>query len=122
LIPEQLSDPLQELPVAACGKLPYTGTVNVSGDHDMAVAQRLDARITLEEKELLQEAAAAKGLTLTAFVTSSAREAALKVLKEQHVIELGKRDQQAFAEALLNPEPPNERLRTLAKAPRFGSR
>src|SRR5262249_51413951 len=86
----------------------------------MALAERLDARITVEEKELLQEAAAAKGLTLTAFVTSSAREAALKVLKEQHVIELGRKDQQAFAEAMLNPEPPNERLRTLAKKPGFG--
>jgi uncharacterized protein (DUF1778 family) len=88
----------------------------------MAVAERLDARITAEEKELLQEAAAAKGLTLTAFVTSSAREAALKVLKEQHVIELGRRDQQAFAEAMLKPETPNERLRTLAKKSRFRSR
>jgi uncharacterized protein (DUF1778 family) len=88
----------------------------------MATAERLDARITAEEKELLQQAAAAKGLTLTAFVTSSAREAALKVLKEQHVIELGRRDQQAFAEAMLTPEPPNERLRTLAKKPGFGSK
>jgi uncharacterized protein (DUF1778 family) len=86
----------------------------------MALTQRLDARITAEEKELLQEAADAKGLTLTAFVTSSAREAALKVLKEQHVIELGRRDQQAFAEAMLNPAPPNARLRALAKKPGFG--
>jgi uncharacterized protein (DUF1778 family) len=88
----------------------------------MALAQRLDARVTAEEKELLQEAATAKGLTLTAFVTSSAREAAIKILREQHVIELGRKDQQAFAEAMLNPEPPNERLRTLAKKSGFGSK
>jgi uncharacterized protein (DUF1778 family) len=87
-----------------------------------ALAKRLDARITREEKELLQEAAAAKGLTLTAFVTSSAREAAIKTLKEQHVIELGRKDQQLFALAMLNPEPPNERLRTLAKGPGFRSK
>lgn len=88
----------------------------------MALAERLEARVTTEEKELLQEAAAAKGLTLTAFVTSSAREAAIKVLREQHVIELGRRDQRAFAEAMLNPEPPNESLQALARRPRFRNR
>jgi uncharacterized protein (DUF1778 family) len=89
----------------------------------MALAlERLDARITAEEKELFQEAADAKGLTLTAFVTSSAHEAALKVLKEQHIIELGRKDQQAFAQAMLEPAPPNERLRTLAKRPGFRRR
>jgi uncharacterized protein (DUF1778 family) len=88
----------------------------------MALAARLDARITVEEKELLEEAASAKGLTLTAFVTSSAREAAIKVLKEQHVIELGRKDQEAFAEAMLNPAAPNERLRALAKKPGFKHR
>ena len=88
----------------------------------MALAERLDARITREEKELLQEAADAKGLSLTAFVTSSAHEAAIKTLKERHVIELGRKDQQAFAAALLNPEAPNERLRTLAKGRGFHRR
>ena len=84
--------------------------------------ERLEARVTAEEKELLQEAAAAKGLTLTAFVTSSAREAAMKVLRKQHVIELGRKDQRAFAQAMLDPEAPNERLRTVAKRPGFRSR
>jgi uncharacterized protein (DUF1778 family) len=88
----------------------------------MALSERLEARVTADEKELLQEAAAAKGLTLTAFVTSSAREAAIKVLREQHVIELGRKDQRAFAQAMLDPDAPNERLRTLAKRPGFRNR
>ena len=88
----------------------------------MALAARLDARITVEEKELLEEAASAKGLSVTAFVTSSAHEAAIKVLREQHIIELGRKDQQAFAEAILNPAQPNERLRALAKKPGFKQR
>jgi uncharacterized protein (DUF1778 family) len=87
-----------------------------------ALAERLEARVTAEEKELLQEAATAKGLTLTAFVTSSAREAAMKVLRERHVIELGRKDQRAFVEAMLNPEAPNKRLRTVAKRPGFRRR
>jgi uncharacterized protein (DUF1778 family) len=88
----------------------------------MALRERLEARVTADEKELLQEAAAAKGLTLTAFVTSSAREAAIKVLREQHVIDLGRKDQRAFAQAMLDPDAPNKRLRTLAKRPGFRHR
>ena len=91
----------------------------------MALAQRverLDARVTPEEKELLQEAANAKGLSLTAFLTSSATDAALKVLKERHVIELGRKDQQLFAEAMLNPTKPNARLQAVAKKASFRSK
>jgi uncharacterized protein (DUF1778 family) len=85
----------------------------------MALAERLEARVTTEDKELLQEAAAAKGLSLTAFVMSSAREAAIKVLRDQHVVELSRRDQRAFAEALLAPAAPNTHLRSIAKRARF---
>lgn len=107
----------QHLGLLLYGTLPYTGCEGI-----MALAERLEARVTAEDKELLQEAAAAKGLTLTAFVTSSAREAALKVLREQHVIDLGRRDQRAFAEALLETPTPNERLREIARRPGFRSR
>jgi uncharacterized protein (DUF1778 family) len=88
----------------------------------MALPERLEARVTAEDKELLQQAAAVKGLTLTAFLTSSAREAAIKVLREQHVIELSRKDQRAFAEAMLSPDAPNKRLRTIAKRPGFRGR
>jgi uncharacterized protein (DUF1778 family) len=82
----------------------------------MARAQRrLEARITHKDKKLLEEAATAKGLTLTAFVTSSAREAAVRTLQERHIIELGRQDQEIFVRALLNPPAPNERLRAAAE-------
>lgn len=81
----------------------------------MAMAQRLEARITREEKKLLQEAATARGLSLTAFVTSSAREAAVRTLQERHIIDLGRRDQEIFVKTLLNPEAPNKRLRAAAE-------
>jgi uncharacterized protein (DUF1778 family) len=76
----------------------------------------------LRTRKLLQEAATAKGLTLTAFVTSSAREAALTVLREQHVVELSRRDQRALVQAILAPEAPNQRLRALAGQPGFRRR
>ena len=88
----------------------------------MALAERLEARITAEDKELLQQAAEARGLSLTAFVTSSAREAAVRVLREQHIIELSRQDQRAFADAMLAPGAPNKRLRALARRPGFRRR
>ncbi len=81
--------------------------------------ERLEARITPDQKDLFKRAASLRGVTLTDFVVSSVHEAAVKTLEAVHVIEFGRRDQQAFVDALLNPEPPNERL--LAAAKRHGS-
>lgn len=79
----------------------------------MAIAkttERLEARITPDQKDLFKRAASLRGVTLTDFVVSSVHEAAVRTLEAMHVIEFGRRDQQAFVDALLNPEPPNEQL------------
>jgi uncharacterized protein (DUF1778 family) len=84
----------------------------------MAIAEtteRLEARITADQKDLFKRAASLRGVTLTDFVVSSVHEAAVRTLEATHVIEFGRRDQQAFVEALLNPESPNEKLRKAAK-------
>jgi uncharacterized protein (DUF1778 family) len=84
----------------------------------MAVAmreERLEARVTAEQKELFKEAAQLRGQTLTDFIVSSVRETALAVLRERQVVELSRRDQQAFVAALLGPAKPNRRLREAAK-------
>ncbi len=84
----------------------------------MALAQRverLEARVTAEQKELFQEAADARGQSLTDFVVGSVREAAVAALRERDVIELSRRDQQAFVDALLAPAHVNVRLRAAAK-------
>ena len=84
----------------------------------MAIAEtteRLEARITSDQKDLFKRAASLRGVTLTDFVVSSVHEAAVRTLEAVHVIEFGRRDQQAFVNALLNPEPPNERLRKAAR-------
>ncbi len=72
---------------------------------------RLAARINPEQKELLQRAADLQGRSLSDFVIESAQRAAEEVIREHEVITLSARDSRAFAEALLNPPPPNERLR-----------
>lgn len=74
-------------------------------------AQRLEARITARQKQLLQQAAELTGRSLTDFVIASAQEAALKAIQQHALIALGAADQKAFVEALLNPPAPNFRLR-----------
>lgn len=75
---------------------------------------RLEARITAAQKTVLRQAADARGVTLTAFVVSSAYEAAVRALQAARVIELGRRDQAAFVAALTKPARPNRRLRDAA--------
>ena len=93
----------------------------------MAVAdttERLEARITNDQKALFKRAASLRGVTLTDFVVSSVHEAAVKTLEATHVIEFSRRDQQVFVDALLRPEPPNRKLREAARRQRLaeGSR
>jgi uncharacterized protein (DUF1778 family) len=76
---------------------------------------RLEARLTDQQKELLQHAADLTGRSLTEFVVSSAQEAAARTVREQEVLTLSARDRQVFVNALLNPKPPGKRLRKAAK-------
>jgi uncharacterized protein (DUF1778 family) len=78
-------------------------------------AERLEARISRNQKELFQRAAELQGRTLTDFVVSSAQEAAVRTIEEMQIIRLSARDSRVFAEAILNPRKPNERLRAAAR-------
>lgn len=78
-------------------------------------SQRLMARISDEQKRLLQRAADIRGQTLTEFVVSAAQEAATRAIVDQQVIELSLRDSQAFAEGMLNPPPVGASLRAAAQ-------
>jgi uncharacterized protein (DUF1778 family) len=77
---------------------------------------RLEARISVEQKTVLQQAAALSGRTLSEFVVASAQEAASRVIQEHEAIRLSRAEQIAFVSALLNPPPPNARLRKAAAA------
>lgn len=74
-------------------------------------AERLEARVTAEQKRLIEQAAALQGRSVTDFVLSSVQDAARRAIEEHQRLELSARDSQAFVEALLNPPPPNDRLR-----------
>lgn len=76
-----------------------------------ARAERLEARVTADQKALIEHAAALQGRTMTDFVLSSVQDAARRVIEEHHQFHLSVRDSQAFVDALLTPQPTNERLR-----------
>lgn len=73
--------------------------------------ERLEARVTPEQKELFKEAANLQGVTLTDFIVSSVHQAAVRALEARHILELSRNDQKAFVKALLRPDAPNQRLR-----------
>ena len=76
-----------------------------------AKSERLEARVTRQQKEILQRAAELSGLSLTDFLVTSAQSAAEATIREHNVITLTARDSIAFAEALLTPSTPNAALR-----------
>jgi uncharacterized protein (DUF1778 family) len=76
-----------------------------------ARAQRLETRVTAEQKRLIERAAALQGRTVTDFVLTSVQEAAQRAIEAHQRLDLSVRDSQAFVEALLNPKPVNDRLR-----------
>jgi len=83
---------------------------------DKSRGARLEARISVEQKTVLQQAAALSGRTLSEFVVASAQEAASRVIHEHETIRLSRAEQIAFVSALLNPPPSSARLRKAAAA------
>ncbi len=48
------------------------------------------------------------------FIVNDADDAAVKTLEDQQVVTLELRDQQVFVDSLLNPAPPNRKLKRAA--------
>ncbi|MBW4613520.1 MAG: DUF1778 domain-containing protein [Desmonostoc vinosum HA7617-LM4] len=78
-------------------------------------AERLEVRVTKEQKELFQRAAEIQGRTLTDFVISSVLNTAKQVIHEHEMMILTKQDQEVFVTALLNPPEPSAKLRDAAQ-------
>jgi uncharacterized protein (DUF1778 family) len=76
---------------------------------------RFNARLTQEQKELFERAAALYGQSVSQFVMSSAQKAAEQAIREHEVINLSARDSRAVMEALLHPMPAGQALRKAAE-------
>ena len=75
---------------------------------------RLEARVSPEQKALMQRAAALQGETLTQFVVHSAQRAAELSIQEHTTLFLTPLETRRFVEALLDPPAPNAALRAAA--------
>lgn len=75
-------------------------------------SDRLVARVTPEDKVLLERAAVLKGCSVGTFVVLHVRAAAEKVVEEHETIRLNVKQSQHFVEALLAPpRRPTKRMR-----------
>jgi uncharacterized protein (DUF1778 family) len=78
-------------------------------------SERLDARLTAAEKELIETAANLRGTSSSDFVRMAVKEAALKTIREHEVLTLNQESRKVFIEALLNPPKPNQKALAAAK-------
>lgn len=76
--------------------------------------ERLEARVTESEKELMIRAAQIQGLTLTDYAVCVLIDASHRVVQEDELIQLSAADRTVFVDALLHPPPPAERLKRAA--------
>jgi uncharacterized protein (DUF1778 family) len=77
--------------------------------------ERLEARVTHEQKEVLQQAAALEGTSLTDFIVRSAQRAAEQAIRDHSLLVLTSRESKSFVEALLDAPAPNAALRSAAE-------
>ena len=83
--------------------------------HAEPETSRLEARIPVHIYDQMQRAARLRGMTLTGYLIATAGEDARRVVEDAEIMRLARADQIRFAEMLINPPKPNERLVRAAK-------
>lgn len=73
--------------------------------------ERIDIRLSKENKELIERAASIEDISVSAFVVGNALCGAKQVVADHDKWLLNRRDSAAFVDALLNPPEPNEALK-----------
>ena len=77
--------------------------------------QRLEARVTPDQKRLIERAAELRGTSVTEFVVVSAQQAATETIRDFETLRLRDEAREVFVNAILNPPAPNERARAAAQ-------
>ncbi|MBM3558234.1 MAG: DUF1778 domain-containing protein [Alphaproteobacteria bacterium] len=80
-----------------------------------AETARLEARVPVQVYDQMQRAARLRGLTLTGYLIATAGEEARRIVEDAEVMRLARADQIRFAETLIAPPGPNEKLTRAAK-------
>ena len=75
--------------------------------------ERINLRATREAKQVIEQAAALTGTTLSAFMLQHAYEKALNLIEQQQRITLNTADWERLNQALENPAKANDELKAL---------
>jgi uncharacterized protein (DUF1778 family) len=81
----------------------------------MALTTRIEAKVTPETKALIQQAADIESSTLADFLSKSAQAAAQQTISNHNILKLSAEGSKAFAEAILNPKEPTQKLKEAMK-------
>ena len=73
---------------------------------------RIETRVSQEQKELIERAAAFSGRTVSDFVLAHVEVAAKKVIEELEKLYLDQTQSRILVDALLSPKKPNKKLKT----------
>jgi uncharacterized protein (DUF1778 family) len=76
--------------------------------------ERLEARVTREQKRIIERAARLRGTSVTEFVVASAQQAASDTIKDFEMLTLRDEARDAFVKALLHPPAANAAARAAA--------
>lgn len=76
--------------------------------------ERLEARVTPDQKRLIERAAELRGTTITEFVVVSAQQAAANTIKDFETLTIRDEAREVFIRAVLNPPAPNQAARAAA--------
>jgi uncharacterized protein (DUF1778 family) len=77
--------------------------------------ERFSFRVEPKKKQIIERAAAARGLTLTDFAIMTLYREAKEILRTEHVLVLDDADRDAFLQALENPPTPTAKAIRAAK-------
>lgn len=80
-----------------------------------AKQERIEARVSLEAKVLIEQAAIISGMSTSDFVISRAQDAAREVVAKHEQWVLNRQQSDAFVRALIEPPVPNAALRRAAE-------
>jgi uncharacterized protein (DUF1778 family) len=76
--------------------------------------ERLEARITPDQKRLIERAALLRGTSVSEFVIVSAQQAATATIEDFEAMKLRDEARDAFVNAILQPPSPNKAARAAA--------
>lgn len=77
--------------------------------------ERLEVRVSREQKDLFVRAAELQGRSLTDFVIASSQDAAIETVRTHDALRVSERDRRTFVSAVLAPAAPTKTLKQAAK-------